>query len=166
MGDRAAKEKVGQTFRDLLHTKYSSSTKAKARVRVQRRIDEYSISDDLPPVVSSCSPLLQNGACHASIVSDDPDDRDDIVRPTQSALVIETEPANLQYEQPLMGQLSDSMETFDSYSPTEFETSKRASFNMTHLSFDDELLGAELTCDCASFEVEMKDFCECMGISV
>jgi len=37
VGDRAAKEKIGQTFRDLLHTKYSSSTKAKAKVRVQRR---------------------------------------------------------------------------------------------------------------------------------
>ena len=30
---------MGQTFRDLLHTKYSSSTKAKARARVQRRIE-------------------------------------------------------------------------------------------------------------------------------
>jgi len=31
---------TGQTFRDLLHLKYSSSTKAKARVRVQKRIKE------------------------------------------------------------------------------------------------------------------------------
>lgn len=37
VGDRHAKEKVGQTFRDLLHTKYSSSTKAKARARVEKR---------------------------------------------------------------------------------------------------------------------------------
>lgn len=36
-GDRAAKEKVGQTFRDLLHTKYSSSTKAKARARMEKK---------------------------------------------------------------------------------------------------------------------------------
>ena len=40
VGDRAAKEKIGQTFRDLLHTKYSSSTKAKARVRIQRRMGD------------------------------------------------------------------------------------------------------------------------------
>ena len=41
VGDRACKEKIGQTMRDLLHTKYSSSTKAKAKVRVQKRIEEY-----------------------------------------------------------------------------------------------------------------------------
>ena len=39
VGDRAAKEKIGQTFRDLLHTKYSSSTKAKARARIQKRLE-------------------------------------------------------------------------------------------------------------------------------
>jgi len=44
VGDRAAKEKVGQTFRDLLHTKYSSSTKAKARARVQKRVHEENMS--------------------------------------------------------------------------------------------------------------------------
>ena len=46
VGDRAAKEKIGQTFRDLLHTKYSSSTKAKARVRIQRRMGEDHDDDD------------------------------------------------------------------------------------------------------------------------
>ena len=37
VSDRHAKEKTGQTMRDLLHTKYSSSTKAKARARRQLR---------------------------------------------------------------------------------------------------------------------------------
>lgn len=46
VGDRAAKEKIGQTFRDLLHTKYSSSTKAKARVRIQRRMGGTGDQDD------------------------------------------------------------------------------------------------------------------------
>lgn len=32
---------VTQRFRDLLHTKYSSSTKAKARARTQQRIHQY-----------------------------------------------------------------------------------------------------------------------------
>jgi len=41
VGDRAAKEKIGQTFRDLLHTQYSSSTKAKAKIRVQKRREQY-----------------------------------------------------------------------------------------------------------------------------
>ncbi|CAB9500975.1 Nitrilase family, member 2 [Seminavis robusta] len=39
VGDRRAKEKTGQTMRDLLHTRYTSSTKAKARVRRQLRED-------------------------------------------------------------------------------------------------------------------------------
>ena len=39
VGDRRAKEKTGQTMRDLLHTRYSSSTKAKARARRQLRED-------------------------------------------------------------------------------------------------------------------------------
>eukprot|EP00523_Entomoneis_sp_CCMP467_P009467 CAMPEP_0168734116 /NCGR_PEP_ID=MMETSP0724-20121128/8644_1 /TAXON_ID=265536 /ORGANISM="Amphiprora sp., Strain CCMP467" /LENGTH=743 /DNA_ID=CAMNT_0008781203 /DNA_START=145 /DNA_END=2376 /DNA_ORIENTATION=+ len=33
VGDAVAREKIGQSFRDLLHTKYSSSTKAKKRKR-------------------------------------------------------------------------------------------------------------------------------------
>lgn len=45
VGDRAAKEKIGQTFRDLLHTKYTSSTKAKARARVERRTKEGKVDD-------------------------------------------------------------------------------------------------------------------------
>jgi len=61
VGDRAAKEKIGQTLRDLLHTKYSSSTKAKARVRVQKRVEEYQQMDassaqpkpTFPPKLSS-----------------------------------------------------------------------------------------------------------------
>lgn len=47
VGDRHAKEKVGQTFRDLLHTKYSSSTKAKARARMQRRIKDHDEDEEM-----------------------------------------------------------------------------------------------------------------------
>ena len=36
VGDRNAREKIGQAFRDSLHTKYKSSTKAKASMRRQR----------------------------------------------------------------------------------------------------------------------------------
>lgn len=48
VGDRAAKEKIGQTFRDLLHTKYTSSTKAKAHARIQKRVQEYRSYTDSP----------------------------------------------------------------------------------------------------------------------
>ena len=40
VGDRRAKEKTGQTMRDLLHTRYTSSTKAKARARARRNLRE------------------------------------------------------------------------------------------------------------------------------
>ena len=36
-GDRNAREKIGQMFRDALHTQFKSSTKAKASIRRQRR---------------------------------------------------------------------------------------------------------------------------------
>lgn len=36
VGDRNAREKIGQAFRDSLHTKYKSSTKAKASMRRRR----------------------------------------------------------------------------------------------------------------------------------
>jgi len=49
VGDRAAKEKIGQTMRDLLHKKYTSSTKAKARVRIQKRVEEYKEADMVAP---------------------------------------------------------------------------------------------------------------------
>jgi len=59
VGDRHAKEKIGQTFRDLLHTKYASSTKAKARARVQVRCQSpqpsKKIKTDKPPVYSVAS---------------------------------------------------------------------------------------------------------------
>lgn len=42
--DRHAREKTGQTMRDLLHTRYSSSTKAKARNRQQLREARLSFS--------------------------------------------------------------------------------------------------------------------------
>jgi len=46
VGDRSAKEKVGQTFRDLLHREYPSSTKAKAKVRIQRRKEKGQVGID------------------------------------------------------------------------------------------------------------------------
>ncbi|CAB9525325.1 Nitrilase family, member 2 [Seminavis robusta] len=48
-GDRAAKEKVGQTFRDILHNKYSSSTKAKARARMEKKIQNHEFSNMILP---------------------------------------------------------------------------------------------------------------------
>lgn len=42
VSDRHAKEKTGQTMRDQLHTRYSSSTKAKARARQQLRVSRSS----------------------------------------------------------------------------------------------------------------------------
>jgi hypothetical protein len=50
VGDRMAKEKIGQTFRDLLDQQYTSSTKAKARVRIQQRRVEDERSDSPQPV--------------------------------------------------------------------------------------------------------------------
>lgn len=49
VGDRRAKEKTGQTMRDLLHTRYSSSTKAKARARRQLR-DDYHVQSEMNPI--------------------------------------------------------------------------------------------------------------------
>lgn len=40
VSDRHAREKIGQTFRDLLHDRYASSTKAKAKVREERRREQ------------------------------------------------------------------------------------------------------------------------------
>lgn len=45
VSDRHAKEKTGQTMRDQLHTRYSSSTKAKARARQQLRVSRSSSND-------------------------------------------------------------------------------------------------------------------------
>lgn len=42
VSDRYSREKVGQQFRDLLHTKYRSSTKAKAEKRKKQQTGEYS----------------------------------------------------------------------------------------------------------------------------
>lgn len=39
VSDHLAREKVGQQFRDSLHTKYRSSTKAKKRIRVSKQED-------------------------------------------------------------------------------------------------------------------------------
>jgi len=39
VSDHLAREKVGQQFRDSLHTKYRSSTKAKKRIRVSQQED-------------------------------------------------------------------------------------------------------------------------------
>ncbi|KAL7574357.1 hypothetical protein ACA910_008460 [Epithemia clementina (nom. ined.)] len=49
VGDAVAREKVGQGFRDLLHMKYKSSTKAKKRRRVQQMKMKRSASDGDQP---------------------------------------------------------------------------------------------------------------------
>lgn len=63
VGDRAAKEKIGQTFRDLLHTKYTSSTKAKAKVRIKRRLEKgrsESPSDESMPPLETTQQLAKD----------------------------------------------------------------------------------------------------------
>ena len=55
VGDRNAREKIGQAFRDLLHTKYRSSTKAKASIRRKRASqDSGSLSCNTSHSDSSC----------------------------------------------------------------------------------------------------------------
>jgi hypothetical protein len=66
VGDRAAKEKCGQAFRDLLHTKYSSSNRYKARVRQTRRIEEE--GEELPELPTLASFF---GSASPSVASDD-----------------------------------------------------------------------------------------------
>lgn len=87
VGDRAAKEKIGQTFRDLLHTKYSSSTKAKARTRIQKRTNiagtDAAQNDPTPQHVQS-SHLADNINSSLSIVSNEEYHQDgmaDVARP-------------------------------------------------------------------------------------
>lgn len=45
VNDRHCREKVGQMFRDALHTKYKSSTKAKSKLRRQRSGEDDQASD-------------------------------------------------------------------------------------------------------------------------
>lgn len=173
VGDRAATDKVGQTFRDLLHTKYSSSTKAKARVRIQRRVDEYNSSEDvdLPRFEAAASPMLHRekvqdnraaDTCHATVVSHDPDERDAIATAIPFSAFTETRQGSFEQK------------TFDSFLPTEhkLQSPRRASITMVKWSIDDELLGAELAFLLGSAEapiegdVNVTDLCECMGIPV
>ena len=60
VSDRNAREKIGQLYRDALHTQFKSSTKAKASVRRQRRRSTTnssgsSFSNSSSSSVSSCS---------------------------------------------------------------------------------------------------------------
>ena len=156
VGDRAAKEKVGQTFRDLLHNKYSSSTKAKARVRIKRRVDEYNASSDLPQVISFSQPQ-QDVECHATIVSHNTEEQTVCMAPND----LEAQ------QRALTGPFFDNIETFDYCLPTDTDAmhSKRASLSMPPLTSggDDRLLGAELIFDCASLGGDMDDFF-CLGM--
>ena len=69
VGDRRAKEKTGQTMRDLLHTKYTSSTKAKARARRSLREDRETglhHLNGLPPrTISGTDDFLRHRAISA-----------------------------------------------------------------------------------------------------
>ncbi|CAB9499758.1 Nitrilase family, member 2 [Seminavis robusta] len=69
IGDRQAKEKVGQTFRDLLHEIYPSSTKAKARARIQQQIVEYQTETFVS--ASACSTQLLSADSQKSYDSSD-----------------------------------------------------------------------------------------------
>ena len=71
VGDRAAKEKVGQTFRDLLHTKYSSSTKAKARARIERKEQEQNAMATGRHQFVQRQPMSSPDYSATSVVSDD-----------------------------------------------------------------------------------------------
>ncbi|CAB9500502.1 Nitrilase family, member 2 [Seminavis robusta] len=69
VGDRTCKEKIGQTFRDGLDSLYNSSTKAKARARIQRRVEEYQAS------IRSSSPATNQ---NQSLPSQDIEPADDV----------------------------------------------------------------------------------------
>lgn len=60
VGDRLSREKIGQTFRDMLHTQYRSSTKAKASMRRQRA------STDTPSAASDAQRTVESGTATSS----------------------------------------------------------------------------------------------------
>lgn len=69
VGDRTASEKIGQTFRDLLHTKYSSSTKAKARSRIQKRVEEFRSESPTTGVQAKEDSTTNDAGCSSSVTS-------------------------------------------------------------------------------------------------
>ena len=65
VGDRNAREKIGQAFRDLLHTQFRSSTKAKASIRKERGEDSLSHSTNSR---SRASPSNTKKVKHSSYI--------------------------------------------------------------------------------------------------
>lgn len=59
VGDHIAREKVGQSFRDLLHTKYKSSTKAKKRRRQKQQEDNDSGAESITKTAGSVAEKIQ-----------------------------------------------------------------------------------------------------------
>jgi hypothetical protein len=56
VGDHVAREKVGQSFRDLLHTKYKSSTKAKKR---RREVQHKKLGDEVNHFMKSAGSVAE-----------------------------------------------------------------------------------------------------------
>jgi len=166
VGDRAAKEKIGQTFRDLLHTKYSSSTKAKAQRRIQRRINH---QDTASPELQSSS-NSDDVKSSVSIVSNDSDDQgEDIKETTPTFITIQTtKPQQRQEpESSLFDTLLSNLElpetTSDDLEPLPLDSIGATTYTIDFLeaevssSFD---LKRSFDEDCFS------DFCERMGMSI
>ncbi|CAB9498158.1 Nitrilase family, member 2 [Seminavis robusta] len=182
VGDRAAKEKCGQSFRDRNPNLYSSSTKAKAIVRQQRRTQEYegsaaeaTIATALPLTQQSSTPPLFEYST-SSIVSDEDfsssSDSEDEMPPSpakqQQRVSIEIAPMmmnNVFQPQPPQTMRSESLEVFgchkfhstETFSPSIFEEEPALEpiSDDSESSFESDFL----------FDEDMKrDFCEVMGV--
>ena len=84
VGDRTAREKIGQSLRDLLHTQYKSSAKAKANKRRRRSVKP---SDPRPssPVLSVPFPIAE-----VSFSTDEEEEEEEV---TASSATITATPA-------------------------------------------------------------------------
>ena len=158
VGDRAAKEKIGQTFRDLLHTKYTSSTKAKAQVRFQKRMEEHRSES---PANDSASQQAQSpddnkeaddAKSQVSVVSLDAPQYPENDMPSHIGLTIETKAP----------QQEKQMSLFDSLSPIlHFPTAATSSTDLEPLPLSDHLISPIEFNDSdvgESFDDELKDF--------
>ena len=95
VGDRAAREKVGQGLRDLLHTKYKSSTKAK---KARRRERKEALSLESDPWLVPASALTLAIMDGPSSSEDESDDFEARLRQTNSQLLSDIRNESLQSE--------------------------------------------------------------------
>lgn len=177
IGERAAKEKVGQTFRDFLHTKYTSSTKAKARARIQQRIEQYEYEN---------TQFLQLTGFDRQDTSESDErntsDDDSVERavypsfapkrklPSRIDVMTKSEPENKQEPGNL---LFDSLLTIDSKLELPEQQTSMPQSDIEPLSLDDDSIGdidylAEPDFSrqmSSTFEADMKVFAEFMGIA-